>query len=265
MNRKNIIFIASIETAAFLLCCFVFAFVLWASNQTPVSSIKRQQKIIFQYAASSESQEDVSPSAEIKYSSGLFDSGYAVDKKNLESVGMILTQGNMNTPQEKKVKKTLSIEKVDPSCLPVGYTEVNYPYLDYPLYVFLDRNGATQYRIYVKKTEDGIEAEGFIPVEQKMKNMKMTVQYDENAAYIDPEQEPYGTIELVDATDEETNGLIKEFGTIGTYYRTNDKGQKEYFVYGHYPNRENSFFIADNDGKMIPGTLPLTNIWQEDD
>lgn len=263
MNRKCAVYILAAETAMLVFCSFVLCSLVWVTRQKPVPKIGRAQVVEIQYVKPAETKAE-QETEKVKYTATLFNTGYIVKEKRSSSVSSTDAKKNMDTSNLIEADVDFRFDRIDLSNLPVSYTEVNYPYIDYPLYVFIDSNGSTQYRAFViRKTKSGTVEEGFIPVEQKMKNMKMTVHYNEDATFVDPDQEPYGIIEQIDADNDKVNGLIKEFGMTGVYYRTNDNGEKEYFVYGHYQGRENSFFLADNNGKMIPGTLPLANMWQE--
>ena len=263
MNRRCAVYILAAETALLVFCSFVLCSVVWVARQKPVPKIERTQVVEIQYVKPVETKAE-QEAEKTKYAANLFNTGYVVKKNRPPSINSTDIDEGADTFNFAEADVAFRFSKIDSSKLPVSYTEVNYPYIDYPLYVFIDSNGSTQYRAFViRKAKNGSVEEGFIPVEQKMKNMKMTVRYNEDTAFVDPDQEPYGIIEQVDADNDKVNGLIKEFGMTGVYYRTDDKGEKEYFVYGHYQGRENSFFLADNNGEMIPGTLPLANMWQE--
>ena len=110
--------------------------------------------------------------------------------------------------------------------------------------------------MYVERETNGIISKGYIKAEQKLDGLKIKYDYDINSKFIDIKSEKFGEITPVDASTEITGDLVKVFGYTGLYYNQNN-GNKEYYIYGYYMNREPGFFIANSSGSMIPGTLPV--------
>ncbi len=233
-----------------MLLIAAFGWVQTLQKSPEIRSRKIQEKYVQTQKATEKGKE------ESKYSLQTFKTNYAA------TIRATVKNNNSKTGSEEKkgteTKDRFEIKKADINILPVSYTEVNYPYIDFPLYIFIDNSGNAQYRAYIERTIKDVTEKGFIPVMQVMKNMKRGVEYEENAALVDPATELYGIIELEDAPENMTGTLVKEYGTKGTYYFINESGEKDYYVYGHYPNKESAFYIADKKGAMIPGTLPVT-------
>ena len=146
--------------------------------------------------------------------------------------------------------------KADTLEIPVNYTEIIYPGMELPIYTFISEDGSSQYRMYVERETNGIISKGYIKAKQKLDGLKIKYDYDINSKFIDIKSEKFGEITPVDASTEITGDLVKVFGYTGLYYNQNN-GNKEYYIYGYYMNREPGFFIANSSGSMIPGTLPV--------
>jgi len=143
--------------------------------------------------------------------------------------------------------------------VPANYTKMSFATADVPIYVFVDDASNLQYRVSVKRTV-GLSKimYGLVPCQMKLENGKFAFHYDVNAEFVKIDEEPFGSVELVDAdSTSSVSPLIKVYGHTGLYYKINDNGKYEYYAYGHYKGGENAYFVADNYGKVINGTLPL--------
>lgn len=153
-------------------------------------------------------------------------------------------------------KSTSTLVKASANNIPLNYTEINSPLLDVPIYAFVDQEGKTQYRLCVERKNNNTVEYGFIKTLQRIVNLNIQYEYDINSEFIDTEKENYGTITPEVAPDDKIQDLISGFGYTGLYYKTNN-GLKEYYIYGHYKNNKSAFYLADENGNMIPGTLPV--------
>lgn len=249
MNKS--ILKAAVSTAAILFLLFLLFMLVWILNKNqPDLSYRRAivaQEVPYQTTIESEGYH------KILYPASVFNSNFVIASNNMRD--RIKSENNV----EDTSTSAKSVPCAAPSDnIPIQYTEIRYPNIDYPIYVFMDNNGHAKYRIYISRSEDGQSSSGYIQAQQAITNLKIHFDFDENDDFVDVSSEPFGEIELTDAPEELTVSLVKEYGLVGTYYRINNAGIKEYYVFGHYPNSEDEFYIADFNGHMVPGTLPVS-------
>ena len=164
-----------------------------------------------------------------------------------------VTKINSKTKDNKSASK---LAKAEINEVPLNYTEITNPLLTVPLYAFVDQDGNTQYRLYVERKNNNAIEYGFIRAKQSIVNLNIKIDYDINSEFVDISKEQYGTIVPEEAPDDKIHDLISVFGYNGLYYGVNNN-TKEYYIYGHYKNSKSAFYLADKNGNMIPGTLPV--------
>lgn len=201
----------------------------------------------------------------LSYPETVFQSAYAVSYKKASENINLTGETTHGTASGMKKEEGFRLLKAEKAKIPIQYTEIQYPYMEYPVYAFMDTNGVIQYRVYAERIQNNEEERGYLVSTQAIENMRIQMKYDEKSAFIRLEDEPFGIITAENAPDEKTIGLMKEYGKTGTYYRNTNGGTKEYYVYGHYKDEPSEFYLADSTGTMIPGTLPLVNINNKED
>lgn len=149
-----------------------------------------------------------------------------------------------------------------PDSIPLNYTVMRYSYCDYPVYVFIDESGQTQYRVLICRRSGGDTVYGFVPATLKLSGTDLSMSFDTDGDFISLSDERFGVLGLEDAPVEESAGLTVIYGKKGVYLRNSAIGT-EYILYGHYPNSKNAFYLGDKDGNPIPGTLSISPIWQD--
>lgn len=249
MNKS--IFKAAVSTATVLILLLLLLILLWMLNKEQ-AELRFCHSIVAQ-AVPYQPDTGIETEHKILFPASVFNSNFVVASNNMRN----------RVRQDKSGKDgAASAAEAVPCAAPAGtiplqYTEVRYPNIEYPIYIFMDTNGSARYRIYVSKDTGGKAVSGYVQAQQAIANMKIRFDFDVNGDFVDPLSEPFGEIAPADAPEELAGSLVKEYGLVGTYYRVNDKGIKEYYVYGHYPNSEDEFYLADSSGHMIPGTLPV--------
>lgn len=228
--------------------------VIWV--QTLPSCVYSAKKNIYANMVSAPAEEKQAEVKPVAYAHESFQSSYAKTVHKRIKSAADLNQDEPQSAQPIETKDSFAI--TEPESIPREYTQVQYPYIDYPLYVFLDQNGVAHYRVSAERTRNNERQAGFIEAVQGIQNLRITIEYDENAPFVDTDKEAYGIISREDAPESEIGMLNKEYGMTGTYYKTTASGEKEYYVYGHYTNKPSSFFEADEAGNPIPGSMPLT-------
>ena len=141
--------------------------------------------------------------------------------------------------------------------IPANYTLMEFNSSEVPVYVFMNNEGVMQYRVLAKRSVDGKNEIGLMRASIGVDAGKIVFHYDLDGDFVRYEDEQFGQITLQDADGDAAFGLTKVYGHTGLYYLINERGQYEYYGYGHYEGCENGYFVAGNDGKVIDGTLPL--------
>ena len=239
----------AVITSVLFAMIVIAAIILWTHSLQPVH-VSVHKTIHAEYVPTFTPDTNIATD----YEKALFSTAYARLAQQRKKIAEDITETSA------EVSVSDSFEIIPPPLIPREYTEIQYPYLEYPLYVFLDEYGTANYRVSAERVRNGQKETGFLEATQTIRNLKMTVEYDEDGAFVDIQKEPFGKITLVNAPENETQSLNKAYGIAGTYYIVKSNGEKEYYVYGHYENGMNAFFLAGEDGTFIPGSLPLTNI-----
>lgn len=144
--------------------------------------------------------------------------------------------------------------------IPINYTEHIYPSVPYPVYVFLDESGKMTYRVMLERSAGYKKERGYVQATMSIMNRKLCINFNENDPFVSLSQEPFGEITATEPDEEKIVGLQKVFGKTGVYQRLSTG---ELFVYGHYPSGEDRFYMADSNGNMIRGTLPIDIVVSE--
>lgn len=174
------------------------------------------------------------------------------------------TQQHVPIEGQKAMEKQTEpvVVKAEHREVPINYTEIHSPQYETPLYAFVDRNGDTQYRVMIQRDRKGKKERGFIKATLQMQNTSIVVDYNPGDDIVDPAKEDYGEITLKEAPSDMIGNLMSEYGKTGVYYRLKN-GLKEYVCYGSYPGKEDGFYMADQTGRMIPGTLSISTNSEE--
>lgn len=252
-TKKNVFASALLASSVLLLLC-VLLIIGWVQSLEPFKiHINTTYKSI-EIPAEKHQEQQVET---IRYPSGVFDTSFASSfRESHENKGIARQSASEADPVSNTLVNGTNLVSEAPQT-PLQYTKVKYPYFDKPVYVFMNENGELQYRVCIERVIEKKKVYGFVPAATELFNQNLTMVYDENAEFINITEESFGEIEPVNAPESLTKSLMKEYGKTGVYYKINRKGNKEYFVYGHYKNGKNNFFIADTLGNMIPGTLPI--------
>ena len=196
------------------------------------------------------------PEKEKKYTEETFETSFArYINRNKEYYD--LTEENKETIY--KVKESVPVKALA-SEVPINYTELVLPNVGFPVYVFMDNNGKLNYRVMIERTTNNTKERGYVTAKNVFKNKTIGIDYDQDAEFVNVEAENYGEIIATEPDEDKVIGMQKVFGKKGVYEKTTPDGKKEYYVYGHYVNGDDSFFMADKEGNMIKGTLPIEDI-----
>lgn len=261
-RKPPAVFGVSLITAFILFFLVIIAGIIWTQTLEPyhiqVNKTIRATEVAPKYEIIKEEQT-------LTYPDTVFESNYAYLSRKTSGLTLASKEIALESSSGIKKEERFHLLKADKSQIPAQYTEIQYPYMEYPVYAFMDKNGVIQYRVYAERTQNNHEERGYLVSTQVIENMRIKMKYDEASAFVHTEEEPFGSIIPENAPDEKTYGLLKEYGKTGIYYRINKDGSKEYYAYGHYKNEPSEFYLADNTGTMIPGTLPLVNINDKED
>lgn len=237
-HSRNVSYRSSLLPALIIALLVIFLFCLWSSSLQAFPS---------QYTTYI-NEHFVTAEKKLQSSEYAFDVGFG---KNEKRDDIVLSSTNDSTAY---LVSHTSLR----SATPIHFTELNLPYADYPVYAFIDEEGRMQYRVYVRRvSESGRDEFGFVRAEVKFNGTSFDFILDSEYTFIAPGDERYGVITAVNAPAALVSGLKKDFSREGVYYRQGSNGNKEYYVYGHYPNGEDGFYLADSSGVMIPGTLSV--------
>lgn len=251
-TNKNVLS-SALSAAVVIAMAVILVFLLWISGHEPVntpSSLSLVAHVIPAYTDES----GVVRAA--KYTASVFDTNYVSAAGRLFNTVNISAGDNSDMIAAAGNSRPVAAPAQE---IPDQYTEIKYPYLDFPVYVYMNSEGKAQYRVYLERLSNGSTESGFVKASQSIRNMKISMDYDTGDMFIRTADEDFGTIIQVNAPADLQGDLIKEFSAVGTYYLINASGNMEYYVYGHYPNSTtDDFYLADNNGIMIPGTLPVS-------
>ncbi len=234
-------------SAMIIVCIAIVLMLQWVFTLKPFTQVYPDIYYNLNRTASAEEKEE---SRNLRYSSQLFDTNYSRAIRTCNTYYCLETEAEeaKNLASVAKPVKAMSEE------IPVNYTELIYPSLPYPVYGFIGENGKMNYRVMLEKSIRGKKFRGFVQATQTIRNRKISIDYDEDSPFISEKDERFGEIIATEPAEEQIAGLQKVFGRTGVYQRT---AGNEFYAYGHYPNGDDSFFMADKNGNMIKGTLPL--------
>ena len=143
--------------------------------------------------------------------------------------------------------------------IPPSYTPMDVIGYEYPIYSFLDETGKYQHRVFIRRSVSSTSSlYGFVPASFSVADGNITLSFDPAASFVDLSKEPFAQLSLCEYPDTLPAGMNRIYGKPGLYARVTESGKREYLIYGKYPyDTECHFFLADDNGNMVAGTMPV--------